>query len=82
MLLCGGERHSPPTTLVRGTKVRVQFTDRRIGGKIAESFGELLHLMWSPGASVVTPRGFKYHMGRFRPGTPPQAPASPPQYAF
>ena len=38
-------------------------------GKLAESFGELMSLMWPQEVSVstVAPRGFKYQMGRFRP---------------
>mmetsp|Transcript_26361 Transcript_26361/g.34274 ORF Transcript_26361/g.34274 Transcript_26361/m.34274 type:complete len:950 (+) Transcript_26361:95-2944(+) len=38
-------------------------------GKLAESFGHLMQLMWDPKqpAGVVSPKGFKYQMGRFRP---------------
>ena len=38
-------------------------------GKLAESFGDLMNLMWPAEGSVstVAPRGFKYEMGRFRP---------------
>jgi ubiquitin carboxyl-terminal hydrolase 15 len=40
-------------------------------GKLAESFGNLLQLMWptnGDAVSCVSPKGFKYQMGRFRPG--------------
>jgi ubiquitin carboxyl-terminal hydrolase 4/11/15 len=39
-------------------------------GKLAESFGNLIQLMWGSNgqpASAVSPKGFKYQMGRFRP---------------
>ena len=38
-------------------------------GKLAESFGDLMGLMWSEKEAVTTvaPRGFKYQMGRFAP---------------